>query len=655
MVRISIIFIGIISLSNIVFSQGGIEKILNKADLVYAENPAESFALCETAERRALETGEHSEDGSISLCKGRYYVLIAKHDAANIELSKAISIFEKEKDFTNLATAYKIKSILLERIGEKLKAHLMLLKALDIHKINNDEEGRVGVMLNLVLDHKMFNEPDSMKYYLDQLEGMMEGAQPKRYYFYYQNWGIYYQMVENQDRAIQLFQLALSVAEKEKLTDSKATVLNLLSEAFLAKGELLNADLYAEESYQFSEENNLVFESYEALTQWIQVKEKQKDYLGAYHIQKKWIKVEKEINDLKRIQKVNEIESQLNLAEKEKEIAEGEIALQRSNLEGQKARNRNTQLLGIVLIIVVLLFFTVFIYLRTKKLNKTINEQKEEVEIKSLKLEDALVNIQDSLEYSKLIQNAMLPDREELAESFDQHFVFYRPKDIVSGDFYWFYRAGSKSIIAVGDCTGHGVPGALVSMVCHDALNKVVIDRGVTAPAQILDEVREIVMTTFKKRSLNLNDGMDIALCCIEDKKLTFSGANNPLWIFRSLDSKVPEFNEKCKHTEIANSRLIELKANKQPIGHYHNPFPFTQTVIELLKGDGLYLFSDGYADQFGGDKGKKLKVANFKMILAKCQGLELSDQAIHISSVFDQWKAQIEQLDDVCVIGVRL
>jgi hypothetical protein len=180
------------------------------------------------------------------------------------------------------------------------------------------------------------------------------------------------------------------------MTDSRATILLMKAQAYRLKKDLKKAHAFAEESYLFSEENNLIYESAEALQEGIQIKREQNDFKGAFELQEKWVKVSNEINDLERVQRVNAIEAQLEIAEQEKTIAHGEAELQAEKLAGEKVRTKNAWLVGVVILIIVLLIFTAYIYGKTKKLNGTIKRQKEEVELKSLRLEDAMTSIEDS-------------------------------------------------------------------------------------------------------------------------------------------------------------------------------------------------------------------------------------------------------------------
>ena len=193
-----------------------------------------------------------------------------------------------------------------------------------------------------------------------------------------------------------------------------------------------------------------------------------------------------------------------------------------------------------------------------------------------------------------------------------------------------------KVLYAAADCTGHGVPGAMVSVICNNGLNRSVREYGLTDPGKILDKTREIVIQEFEKSEEEVKDGMDIALCSIEGDKLEYAGAYNPLWIIR-------------------NGEVIETKANKQPIGQFDNPTPYTTHSIDLVPGDSIYIFSDGYVDQFGGEKGKKFKSKAFRTLLLSIQDEPMEDQKTIIDEAFEDWRGTLEQIDDVCVIGVRV
>ena len=229
--------------------------------------------------------------------------------------------------------------------------------------------------------------------------------------------------------------------------------------------------------------------------------------------------------------------------------------------------------------------------------------------------------------------------------------MFYKPKDIVSGDFYWAEMAeernSKKILFAAVDCTGHGVPGAFVSIVGFNGLNRAVKEFRLTEPSKILDRLNSVVEETFRhhgKDSDDIKDGMDISLCSLEYKNessalLNWSGANNPLWLFKS-----------------GTMEFIEFKANKQPIGAYLDRKPFTNHSIELSKGDTIYIFTDGYADQFGGEKGKKFKYTTMRDLFVSINNLPMKQQKEKLNDTIEAWMHNsFEQIDDMCVIGVRI
>ncbi|MGE0567824.1 MAG: PP2C family protein-serine/threonine phosphatase [Bacteroidia bacterium] len=236
---------------------------------------------------------------------------------------------------------------------------------------------------------------------------------------------------------------------------------------------------------------------------------------------------------------------------------------------------------------VFLVIFYIIMYFRdnNEKFEAELEEKNRIISIKNHEIIDSIV-------YAKRIQEAIMPPIEEIYETVPESFVLYKPKDIVAGDFYFAEQKGDYFIIAAADCTGHGVPGAMVSVVCSNALNKAVGELGLVKPGEILDKVTELVVETFKKSLHDVKDGMDISLCVIDlkSREIAWAGANNPLWYIEG------------------ESEMQEIKATKQPIGKSEVYKPFNTHSLKLSKGSLLYLFTDGFADQFGGPKGKKFK-----------------------------------------------
>jgi tetratricopeptide (TPR) repeat protein len=265
----------------------------------------------------------------------------------------------------------------------------------------------------------------------------------------------------------------------------------------------------------------------------------------------------------------------------------------------------------------------------------------------------------DSITYAKRIQTAILPAADLIRSIFKNSFVFYRPKDIVAGDFYWLSEVtvNNQKLVyfAVADCTGHGVPGAMVSVICSTALNKAVNEMRIGDPGQVLNMVTDLVIETFEKSDIDLKDGMDIALCSFNQStgELHYSGANNAIWIISDRPELLAEGI--VMQTDNKNLYLHEIKANKQPVGKYEKRIPFLTHSVRLKTNDLIYLFTDGYADQFGGLKNKKYKYLSLKKLLLSVATQEVDKQRAALKESFDTWKGAMEQVDDVCVVGIRV
>ncbi len=269
-----------------------------------------------------------------------------------------------------------------------------------------------------------------------------------------------------------------------------------------------------------------------------------------------------------------------------------------------------------------------------------IVRQKEEIEVKNIELENLYKQVTDSIHYAKRIQEAILPTQEYINEVLPNNFVYYVPKDIVSGDFYWIVKKQQVVYFATIDCTGHGVPGAFMSLVGHNILKDIINNTSLNKPAEIMNALRDgVIKALHAENNKDTKDGMDMTLCCInyETLELQYSAAFNPLYLVR-------------------NNELKQYEANKFPIGKFiGEKQPFTNHTLQLQKGDQLYLFSDGYADQFGGPKGKKFMVGNFRKILLGISNLPINEQKNILHNTFINWQNTQEQVDDVLVMGLKI
>jgi serine phosphatase RsbU (regulator of sigma subunit) len=358
------------------------------------------------------------------------------------------------------------------------------------------------------------------------------------------------------------------------------------------------------------------------------------------------------------IENTDEIIHQEYKYEYDKQVAKDSvIQLHEKQLTAAKFQNEKTQRFALYGGLSLVLIFAGFLLNRYKivyRQKEIITSKEQEAQRQKKLLEVKNKEITDSINYAKRIQAAILPAPKIVKEYLKESFILYKPRDIVAGDFYWMEQIEGGLIFAAADCTGHGVPGAMVSVVCHNALNRCVREYGLDNPGVILDTARDLIISEFEKSDDEMKDGMDISLCSLTYEKtpenksegrtskifLKWAGANNPLWILR-------------------NNTLIEYKGDKQPIGLYLDPKPFICHTIELHENDLIYIFTDGYQDQFGGPKngsaGKKFKSSRMKDLFLSIAEKSMEDQRAVIDATFEAWKGELEQVDDVCVIGVRV
>lgn len=270
--------------------------------------------------------------------------------------------------------------------------------------------------------------------------------------------------------------------------------------------------------------------------------------------------------------------------------------------------------------------------------NVVISKQKEE-------LFDKNKEITDSINYAKRIQRAFIPKEADFNKAFKDSFVLFKPKDIVSGDFYWIYQIENRTYYATADCTGHGVPGGFMTMLGLSFLEEIVSQNVAKDPADVLNIIRQRIINTLKQTGSaeESKDGMDVVLCCIDNKKmkLTYAAANNSFYILRK--------------DEEGEKQLIEKKGDKQPCGFFPDPQPFTLREVELIEGDIIYTTTDGYPDQFGGKKGKKFRYKALEELLTKNSDLPFERQREILNTTMEEWMGKLEQVDDILVIGVKI
>lgn len=344
---------------------------------------------------------------------------------------------------------------------------------------------------------------------------------------------------------------------------------------------------------------------------------------------------ELKVRELELIQSNQDIMDEITTVVRTLETAENEhfqVQLAEAEQEGSRTRLIIAVFCLITCLLLILAGYIITVYIKSN------DAYKRDLLTSKSKTERINKEILSSIKYAQRLQRAILPDDEKFARLLPKSFIFYKPKDIVAGDFYWLVESEDYVYIAVADCTGHGVPGAMISMTCLSALDRSVREFGLKTPADILDNCLRLIVETFDGGEFRVYDGMDIALCRIDRKnmKLQFAGAHNNLYY-------------------ISDGEPLILKADRQSVCRFSNDNPFTNHEISIKESDTFFIYSDGLQDQFGGPKRKKLMPHRVKKFLADNVNQPYDEQASRLEKAFEEWKGNTDQMDDICVLGFQV
>ena len=546
---------------------------------------------------------------------------------------ESLKIHELSKNAKGIAQAYNNFGFIYSTQGDLEKALDYYQKSYKIKKELGDISGMTVSLSNIGYVYMLQKEDyKAMSYYLLALKSAKETNDKSRMALVYSNIGNILQKQGNEKGALENFTLGLQLSEEVGDIDGISHYMYNLGKLYLKKGDVDSAIYFGIESMKHADNvgsPTLIRSASELLKNAYSVKG---NTTKALHYFELYFKMNDSI--INEETKKATFKQQLSYEYDKKEtLAKAEQ--EKKDVESAAAINRQrivTWSIGIGLFMVII--FSIFLYKRFTLTEK----QKHIIEKQKMVVDEKNKEILDSITYAKRLQEAILPPIKMVQEQFPNSFILFKPKDIVAGDFYWLEQIKDLTFFAAADCTGHGVPGAMVSVVCSNALNRAVKEFGISEPGKILDKVRELVVETFQKSESDVKDGMDISLCSFNKKtnELKWAGANNPLWLIR-------------------NSELTEYKANKQAIGKVDNPIPFFTHSINLQKNDAIYLFTDGFSDQFGGPKGKKYKYAPFKDNLISIQSIPMSEQSTKLNITIENWRGSLEQVDDILIIGIKL
>lgn len=463
------------------------------------------------------------------------------------------------------------------------------------------------------------------------------------------NMSLIYKRLSNYDKALSMTDEIITYAEKSK---DNSTLITALSNKASINNKLNNTTIAlksATRAYKLSEGANLPKKSMMTSVILFNIYKKQGNYQKALEFYENYIAIKEELlneeNKRGLIRKEYEFEyDKKMLADsikdaEAKKVLDAQIATQKAKLKQEK-----TQKIALYGGLVVLALFGGFVYNRfrlAKKQKAIIEKQKKEVEIAHEELEEVHKEITDSINYAERIQRSFLATEEILNNNLNEHFVFFQPKEAVSGDFYWATKLSNGNFAIVNaDSTGHGVPGAIMSILNISSLEKAV-EKGLTNPSDIFNDTRKTIIERLKKdgSAEGGKDGMDASIVCYDftNNKIIYTAANNPIWVIR-------------------DKKVIQFKPEKMPVGkHDNDKTPFTHSEFEIKKGDQIYTLTDGFQDQFGGPKGKKYMVKRMREFVLSVSHLPMEEQHHKIKAEFNNWRQDVEQIDDVCVIGVRI
>ncbi|MDA3780382.1 MAG: tetratricopeptide repeat protein [Bacteroidales bacterium] len=533
---------------------------------------------------------------------------------ANSSLQIYQQIYQQTSSGTGITLCLKEKGLIYQESGEYNKAIEYSKQVLEKNKLANNKYGISNSLANLGKIYFQINKYDTALFYLTE-----------------------------------------TLKQKKLLNDSLdlSSTNRYLGKTYLKTKNYLKAKKHLSSSLKFAVNQNLkedIKESHLSLSEFYIIS---KNYKKAFY----HFKAYSELKDKLKNRKINELELQYEFDKKQKQI---EFEQKQREIE-QKQKLQQQKLFTSIFIVgfILMIGLALFIYKKYKKkkqINAILRQQKEEIEAQRDEIEtqrdmatdqrDKIILqkniITDSIEYARRIQNAILPQKKYINTVLDKYFILNKPQNIVSGDFYWLSEKDNKIIIAVADCTGHGVPGAFMSMLGVSFLNEIINKDNASQANKILELLRDKVIETLHQTYgiLGSKDGMDIAICIIDKKNssIQYAGAHNPLYLIR-------------------DNELLEFKADKMPIGIHAIKAvkTFTNNKIKIQKGDMLYLFSDGYADQFGGEKGMKFRQTPFKNLLLKIHKEKPEEQKLILTNTLNEWQGDYKQIDDIMILGIQL
>lgn len=613
--------------------------------------------------------------GDAHIQMGNSFSMRQKNDSAIIYYDKALKIYKTISYEKGIGKAYQSFALVYNHMEEFDRAVQKGEEALEIYKKIGFTPGIIGVYKNLANSYYGILHKESLKHLNSKENINWKNNENRKKLLYYTRLALgeaaknmgdstsYFQTLSDYGSRIldpnapdsALYYLNKSAGFLERKNDVASLIPMYLNIAEIKMRQLKEKDIngareYVLKAYRLAEKFNLKDNNYKYILSYMYqsyiYETPHQDSLIKYLLMyDTWIDT---LNNRDYYSVVNDISAKYETEKKDLQIKNQSLEISAKEKENE-AKNK-ILIIGTIGLLGVLIFAFIAYnnFKKTQKANIIINSQKQQVELQKEEIEtqkhlveEKQKEIIDSINYAQKIQSAVLTGDQVWKKISLEHFIIFQPKDIVSGDFYWAYNTvNNRSVFALADCTGHGVPGGFMSMLGNSFLNEIVVENKIFNPAEILNKLRNKIITSLEQKgAADRRDGMDVAICCWNklDNTLEFAGANNKLWIIR-------------------NGSIEELPGDKMPVGNYAGEIkPFTIKSIKLQKNDLLFLTTDGFADQFGGNSGKKLMSKNLKQFVLNNSGLSLEQQKTELINFLNSWRGTHEQVDDVSVIAVKV
>ncbi len=598
---------------------------------------------------------------------------IIYHTKGNFPLSlkyyfNAANIFEETEDYGNLAVTYANIGALYLDNEDYTKAKEFLTKAYNMHDTVVIAE--YYLQINLINLGIVYIEEDSLDkaelFLKNALEISTKNEDQRTQIITYLNIVDLYIEKEEYNKALEYANICLSISEEINSEQYIASSYKKIGQVYNKLGDYNKAIKMLKIAYKKSLELDYLTYIIDVLNELKYAYSNTRDYQNAFETNELIIMYKDSLTGIETKKEISNLTALYEVEKKEQQIEKQKLEITAKNLKIKQSNTRIIAALAVLTLLIILSIVLITSIKAKKKTNRILREQKEIIEQKNEELGQLVEEISTqkdeievqrdianeqkaeiiaSINYAQKIQNAVLPSTEAVKQILNEHFILFKPRDIVSGDFYWIKKIKNNIIVATADCTGHGVPGAFMSMLGSAFLNEIVTAKSTENPSKILNELRHLVKKSLKQKGENKEqkDGMDIALYTINEEtlELKYSGAYNPLFIIRNNRDTEEEF--------------IILKADRQPIAIHISEKDFTTQTIQLQKNDCLYTFSDGFIDQFGGDNNTKYLSKNFKNLLSSIYTKPMQEQQKIIEKELIKWKGEISQTDDILIIGVRI